>query len=219
MEPADITLTLKPHMTSLSVWGVPSPVVMNQPFTVNVGVKCSARCRMTGRLVEIRNEAGVTVGEGHVGDTPWPGTDSLYWAAVTARAPSREGVLSWTVRFPAAGITPPHEDSWAACTFRVARPPEAVVTIEIVAKDTALPVEDVEVRLGAYEVFTDVCGAACVAVPHGTYSVGIRKDGFKAAPITVDVRNDVTIRVDALTAPTQAEVEDMMKRFEGETWR
>ena len=214
-----ISLTTKPHTTSMSVWGVPSPVVMNSSFMVNVGVKCSVLCQLTGRIVEIRNEAGAKVGEGYLAETPWPGTDSLYWTAVQVTAPSEEGVLSWTVGFPAIGMGPPHEETSATFSFRTARPPQAAVTIEIIAKSTGLPIEDVEVRLGAYEAFTDERGAATVAVPHGTYALDIRKDGYKAPPITVEVSKDVTVQVGAVTAPTKAEIEEMMKRFEGETWR
>jgi hypothetical protein len=216
---APISFATKPHATSMSVWGVPSPVVVNTSFAVHAGVKCAVPCSLAGRVVEIWNGADVKVGEGRLAESPWPGTDALYWAAVEAVAPADEGVFAWTVRFPPGDFSPPHDESSVPFSFRTARPPEAAVTIEIVAKDTALPLEDVEVRLGAYEAFTDERGVARVAVAHGTYGLDIRKDGYKADPITVDVRGDITVRVDAASAPTKAELEDMMKRFEGETWR
>jgi len=35
----------EPHTTSVAVWDVPSPVVMNCRLKVKVGVTCSATCR------------------------------------------------------------------------------------------------------------------------------------------------------------------------------
>ena len=70
-----IAFKTRPHTTSMAVWGAPSPVVMNSPFKVKVGVKCSSLCQLTGRIVEIRNESGTKIGEGTLSETPWPEVD------------------------------------------------------------------------------------------------------------------------------------------------
>ena len=88
-----------PHPTSIAVWGVPSPVVVNRPFAATVGVKCSAGCPLVGRRIVVRDEAGADVGHGRVGETPEPGTSALYAMQVTLQAPAREGVHSWTAAF------------------------------------------------------------------------------------------------------------------------
>ena len=43
-----VSFTTRPHTTSMAVWDVPSPVVMNRSFKVKVGVKCSATCQPGG---------------------------------------------------------------------------------------------------------------------------------------------------------------------------
>jgi hypothetical protein len=40
--------------------------------------------------------------------------------------------------------------------------------------------------------------------------VSIRKDGFTAQPLTLDVNDDLTVEVQASTAPTHAELEERM---------
>ena len=90
-----------PHPTSLAVWAVPSPVVVNSRFTVTVGVKCAAGCPLAGQRVAVRDEAGAGVGEGRLGETPAPGTRALYAAEVTLHAPAGEGVHSWSAAFAA----------------------------------------------------------------------------------------------------------------------
>ena len=96
---------------------------MNSSFKVKVGIKCSAMCQLTGHIVEIRNEAGTTIGEGTLGETPWPGTGSLYWAKVVFAAPAAEEVPSWTVTLTAPELALSHEATSATFTFRAAKPP------------------------------------------------------------------------------------------------
>src|SRR5262249_13141587 len=71
-----------PHRTSLAVWAVPSPVRMAGRFAITVGAKSSGACALGGAKVEIRDDAGITVGESVLGDIPWPGTDALYWTEI-----------------------------------------------------------------------------------------------------------------------------------------
>ena len=92
-----------PHPTSVAVWGVPSPVVVNRRFAATVGVKCTAGCPLAGRRIIVRDEAGADVGHGRVGETPEPGTSALYATKVTLQAPAREGVHTWTAAFEDAG--------------------------------------------------------------------------------------------------------------------
>src|SRR5262249_60270174 len=43
-----ITVTTMAHDTSIAVWGVPSPIVMEHPFRIHVGATCSAGCNLNG---------------------------------------------------------------------------------------------------------------------------------------------------------------------------
>ena len=97
----------QPHPTSVAVWGAPSPVVAASRFTVTVGVKCSAACRLAGRPVVIRDGTGRDLGRGILGAEPAAGTSALYAASVTLTAPREPGVHAWTAAFPAAAGPPP----------------------------------------------------------------------------------------------------------------
>src|SRR5438128_5829232 len=53
-----ITVRTLAHDTSLAVWGVPSPIVIDHPFRIQVGATCSAGCDLKGREIEICDETG-----------------------------------------------------------------------------------------------------------------------------------------------------------------
>jgi hypothetical protein len=207
-----------PHATSIAVWDVPSPVAMLRAFTVKIGVRCSAMCRLTGQCVDIRDAAGVTISEGRLGETPWTGTSALYWANVELTAPAAEGMAFWSAAFAAANLELPHGDTSASFSFRTDRIPEHRVTIHVVARETTAPVSDVEVRLGLYRVSTDEQGLAYVDVPAGTYDVTIRKDGYRIEPMCVDVYGDCAARIEALAAPTAAELEAGTAPYDHVPW-
>ena len=152
--------TTTPHPTSIAVWDVPSPVVVNSSFTVNVGMTCSLACQLTGQLIEVRDESGVQAGEGRLGDTPWPGTSALYGAEVHLAAPAGEGMYTWAVTFAGTESEMPHEDASATFSFRTARPPDHRVTVTVRERDTEAPLENVgSIRvsqryLGAFQGFS-----------------------------------------------------------------
>ena len=190
-----------PHTTSVAVWDVPSPAVMRRPFTVQVGVKCSALCQLTGQLVQVRDEAGAEVGEGILGGTPWCGTEALYEADVALTAPDREGMSSWSVRFKASEPRLPHRESSATLTFRTTKPAEHSVTVKVVQQETNHPLKSADVRLGIYRARTDERGLASLEVPKGTYEVDAWKTRFETVPQTVEVTGDVTVQVMARPVP------------------
>jgi hypothetical protein len=75
--------------------------------------------------------------------------------------------------------------------------------------------ENVEVRVGQYEVFTDAEGLGNICVPQGSYDLTIRQDGYKASTISLTVEAAITVTVEALRALTREEIDDRMRRFEG----
>jgi hypothetical protein len=190
-----------PHITSLAIWGIPAPAVLNAPFTLKVGVHCSARCRLAGQLVEVRDAHGGTVGRGRLCDAPLPDTETLYWADVKLQAPTVEGVSSWSVVFAASGMAAPHEHALASFTLRTAGPPEHRVAVSVFVRGAATPVEGVEVQLGPYRATTEVNGAANLHVPKGTYELSTRKYGYAIEPLTVAVDCDLTVRLESVVVP------------------
>ena len=196
-----ISSTTTPHPTSIAVWEVPSPVVVNSSFKVRVGMKCSVACQLTGQLIVVRDEAGIKVGEGRLGDTPWPGTSALYGAEVNLAAPAGEGMYSWSVTVAGAESEMPHGDASATFSLRTARPPEHRVMVTVFERDTQAPLENVQVRLGVYRASTDERGQASLEVPEGRYDLNLWKVGYETHSKTVEVTESVTIQVEAVFAP------------------
>ena len=92
-----ITVRTMAHDTSLAVWGVPSPIVIDHPFRIHVGATCSSGCDLTGREIQICDETGASIARGKLGETPWDGTRALYWTEVDLVAPAREGATSRSI--------------------------------------------------------------------------------------------------------------------------
>lgn len=193
--------TTDPHPTSIAVWDVPSPVVVNSAFTVTVGTKCSLACQLAGQPVVVRDEAGSTVGEGSLGDAPWPGTSALYGVALRLTAPAGEGMCAWSITFAGMESETPHEDASATFRFRTARPPEHRVTVTVIDRNTGAPVENVQVRLDVYRASTNEGGRAHLEVPSGRYVLNLWKAGYDTQSKTVEVTESVTIQVKAVCAP------------------
>ena len=213
-----ISLRTIPHKTSLTVWDVPAPVVTNGSFRAKVAVKCSARCQLAGQLVEIRDETETKVGKCKLGETPWQGTDALYWGDAEILAPATPGVFFWTGKFTGADLELAHEEASTNFSFRADKPPEHRVTIKVIAEDTRAPVGNAEVRLGFYFALTDESGLATFDLPKGAHELRIRTDGYKGPPMTVEVAEDVTIQVEALKTLTEAEIEERARRIEAASW-
>ncbi len=207
-----------PHTTSMAVWNVPSVVVANSAVKVNVGMRCSAACCLAGRVVEVVDHRGTTIGEGTLGDSLWPGTDALYWTEIELKAPSVEEIAAYRALGGNPESEPLHERAAASFSFRTTRPPEHEVTVHVVDKNTGTGVSAVEVRLGPYIRPTDELGYVRVDVPGGTYDLTIRKDGFGAFPMVVEVQASLSVCVDAIAVPTMEELAPTLSSFQGFPW-
>jgi len=81
------------------------------------------------------------------------------------------------------------------------RAPEHTLTVKVVEKETAKPVEDVQVLAGPYRVPTNATGVACLRVPKGTYELAIWKVGYEADPRTLTVDADLAVEIAATVVP------------------
>lgn len=196
-----VSSTSVPHSTSIAVWDVPSPVIVDRPFTVKVGLKCVGACRLAGQPIVVRDEGGHAVGEGRAGEGPWGGTRALFGAEVTLPAPAAEGMHSWTVTFDGTTSDPPHAGASAAFSLRTAGPPEHQITIVVINQATAAPLADVQVRLGVYRAATDTRGRANLEVSTGSYGLSLWKVGYVAQSQTVEVTASATLQVEVACAP------------------
>ena len=198
----EASVTAKPQTTSLAVWDIPSPVVTGAAFKIKVGAKSSADCELKGRGVEILRN-GEVAARGALGDTPWPGTAALYWADLVLTAPPEAGMASWTARFEAGGLELPHDDASSSFSAAIVPPPDHTLTVKVVEKDSATPVEEALVRLGAYRAETGRSGLAEVRLPKGRYELSVWKAGYDIAPTTLDLDRDASIEVVALLLPEE----------------
>jgi hypothetical protein len=92
----------------------------------------------------------MVVGESILGQTPWSGSDALYWTEVVLAGPSRAGPQRWSALFAATDLELPHLGSSAEFSFTAVKPPEHRVAVTVIEGDAATPVEKTEVALGPY---------------------------------------------------------------------
>jgi len=198
-----ITVKTRAHDTSLAVWGVPSPIVIDHPFRIHVGATCSAGCDLEGREIQICDETGANMARAKLGETPWDGTRALYWTEVDLFAPAREGATSRSIRFAPTELRLPHDGASARFGFETVRAPQYSVTVKVVQKDAGTPIEDAQVRLGVYFASSDQTGLAKMAIPHGTYDLDVLKTGYEALSRVLDVNGDVTVEVEVAGVPPE----------------
>lgn len=211
-----VVFATMPHSCSLAVWEVPPEVPTGQTFEVKAGVRCAAECCLADRPIEVRDEAGVTVGRGALGAEPWAGTQALFWTSMTLTAPLDSGVVALTAAFPASAAGLAHEAAEAAFGVRVdhIRPNQVLVTV--VARATQTPLAGIEVRCGRYTASTDETGVAELSLPAGTFEVSIRKDGLAVDPVSVAVPGQRSVLLEANAVPTRAERN--LSAFENYPW-
>jgi hypothetical protein len=198
-----ITVRIIPHDTSLAVWEVPSPIVLDHPFRIHVGATCSAGCDLRDKEIQICDETGATLARAKLGESPWDGTRALYWTEVDLVAPSTEGATSWSIGFAPAELQLPHGCASARFGFETVRPPQYWVTVKVVRKDAGTPVEDAQVRLGVYLAYSDPSGLARIAMPEGTYSLDVLKTGYEAPSRFLEVNDDVAVKVEVGVIPPE----------------
>ncbi len=203
---ASVSFDFKPHGISMAVWDVPSPLVVGTPFTIKVGAKCSADCRLTDKKIEIYDHMGARVTTGTLGDVPWSGTSSLYWTEAKLVAPGTLGYYQWTVQFPQPEQEPRHQAATYTLGFATARPPEHMVTVEVIDDETKTPIADAHVVLHPYWGDTDAHGVTKIGVPKGHHDLYISASGKKAYRSAVEVSGDTTVKAELLNLPPDLEM-------------
>ena len=198
-----VPVRIRPHETSLAVWAIPSPVVTSRPFAIKVGAKSAAGCDLAGMHIAVRDAAGTVLASGVLDDTPWPGTSSLYWTELTLIAPAESGMFSWSVEFAAADLALPHRGSTSRFSIAIVDPPEHRLTIRVVEQDTASPVENAQVRLGAYRAATGGSGFAELLVPKGAYDLNVWKSGYEAPTASIVINADLAVEIAIAPIPEE----------------
>jgi hypothetical protein len=198
---APVSFTVKPHPTSVAVWGVPSAIAAGDSFMIKVGIKCSSACQLTGKEFEIYDHTGARVATGTLGNDPWPGTSALYFAEVELEAPDAVGDYRWEARFPESDSEIPHEEDAHILGVKITSPPECLVTVEAIDKDKQTPIKGMHVLLHPYRAFTDEHGVAKVRVAKGEYKLFVSGFNYIAFRTIVEVTGDVTTKAELSWEP------------------
>ena len=195
------SFSVKAHGTTLLVWDLPSLIAYNAVFKLKVGVRCSAGCKLNGQEVDLYDQEGTKVATCSLKDLPWPDTGAVYWAEVVAKAPGTEGFYTWTVKFSPSHPEFPHEGTSCTFSFRTAKPPEHVVTVKVIDKESKTPIENAHVVLHPYRACTDKHGVARLSVPKGKYELDVLMQDYKAFRSTADIAGDAKIEAELLFWP------------------
>jgi hypothetical protein len=201
-----VPVRIRPQETSLAVWSIPSPVVTGRPFAIKVGAKSSAGCDLAGMPIAVCDAAGTALARGVLGNTPWPGTSALYWTELTLTAPAETGMFAWSVTFAAPDLALAHDGSSSRFSIAIVDPPEHRLVVKVVEQGTATPVENVQVRLGAYRAATGGSGIAEVVLPKDSYDLNVWKSGYEAPTIAITI--DADLAVDIAITPVPEENSD-----------
>jgi hypothetical protein len=118
-------------------------------------------------------------------------------------APEQEGLSEWSVRFAADELAVPHDGASAEFSVAVVRPPEHRLAVKVIEKESRAPIEDVQLRLGAYRGATGQSGLVEIMMPKGAYELHIWKAGYEAPSQTVDIRQDTSLEVEASIIPEE----------------
>ena len=204
-EPCSLSLTVNaiPHGTSLAVWDIPSPIVKGERFAIKVGAKSAANADLKGLEIAIVNNSDTVVARGRLRDTPWPGTTALYWDEVELPAPVEEGLSRWSVRFAPASLALPHDGTSAEFTAAIVPSPQHRLTVKVIEENSKAPIEDVQIRLGAFRGATGPSGLAEVMMPKGHYDLHIWKAGYEAPARPVDIDADLAVEIEAKALPEE----------------
>ncbi len=201
-----------PHATSIAVWDIGSPVILDTDFRIKIGAKCARGCRLAGQQVVVNNLEGTTVATGVLSAAPYSQAIDLYWTEVKLRAPASKGIHKMQVVLPKPALEPAHEAAVFTFSLSVAEKAEHAVTVEIVNRDTKAPVANARVTLRPYGGHADSSGLFRLAAAAGDYVLHVTKGEYDNLRMNVTVTGDTTIRAELTPARF---VED----YRGNLWK
>jgi len=204
---APFSFVVKPHAVSMTVWGIPSPVVAGQRFSMKIGARCTAECTLAGQPVEVYDQAGESIATGTLGDIPWPDTRALYWADGELVAPPAGSLLRCTARFARPNLEFEHSEAERAFGFRIGNPPEHVLTVEVLDQDTGVPLGNSQVVAHPYRGITGGDGVTKLNVPAGKYQIYVSRNGYKIVRTEVEVAGATDVQVTLAALPHDANQE------------
>lgn len=179
-------------IASIAVWDVPLPAVAGASFAIKVGVKSQLGTALAGARVAVCDSTGKVVATAALGDKPWPGTEALYWTELNVPASVANEAEEYAVT-----------SNGAISRFTVAAmpKPEHRLTVKTADQDSAVPLADVEVRIGAFHARTDASGRAVLAVCKGSFQLQVWRNGYIAPPTPIEIEGDRHVEIAMLHVP------------------
>lgn len=198
---AQFSFNVKPHLISLSVWGIPLPVSKGEKFKVEIGAKCSAGCSLASLPFVIEDGNNKQVAAGKLGEEVLPQTNGIYWTEQELNAPADEALHKWVAKCITTELEWSHQTNLISFSFRTAMPPEHTVTIEVTNKNDKTPINNAYVMLGLHKASTDRHGIARVEVPGGKLELCVTKIDYLSFQTTVEITGDATVKVELVFFP------------------
>ena len=174
------SFTVRAHTTTTAVWGAPSAITTGATFGVNVGVKCTTECDLTGMKFGIYDHKQTLLAEEEFNGSIWAGTNALHFGTVSLRAPETDGYYRWEANVADSNLDIPHEGSSCSFGVQVVRSPDCLVRVSAIDKDEGTPIMGARVILHPFRAVTDEKGLAELWVPKGEYTFHV--SGLKYAP-------------------------------------
>jgi hypothetical protein len=197
---ATFAFSTQAHAASVNVWGVPSAIPVGESFSVKVGIKCSAGCKLD-RQVFVFDHVGAQVAAGTLRDDPWPDTSALYFIELQAKAPREQGDYRWRVETPGSESGAPHAAGSATLAVKVVAAAAHEITVEAFDVESRAPIKGAHVLLHPYRALTDDNGMAKVRVAKGTYKLFVSGFNYIAYENVIDVASNLTIRAELAAEP------------------
>lgn len=198
---APVSFTVTPHATHVVAWDVPPAIVVGERFRMKVGIRCSSECQLADRRFEILDHDGAVVATGSVSGEIWPGTTALYVAEAELEAPAEEGLYTWSVKVPASDLGVPHGEGAVSVGVRAVSHPECLVTVEVVDKDSRVPLPGAHVVMHPFRAVTDDRGFAVLRVATGAYTLFVSQTRYLTFGLPVEVTADMTASAELCLEP------------------
>jgi hypothetical protein len=184
------------HDTSLGAWDTPSPAILKGVFW---SLSQMFHGLQPGGNIEIQDHQGRSWRQGL--ESPWPGSQGLYWKEVSFQAPRQEGYYSWKAQFREPRQAIPHQGAVLSFGFQTTRSPEYRLSIEVADSETQIPIGDAFVAANTFRTYTDAHGRAILKITGGAYEIYVWRHGYVAWETTLEVSADTEIQAKLSVAP------------------
>jgi hypothetical protein len=198
---SSLSFDFRPHALSLAVWDLPSPVISGETIFVKVGAKCGNDCPLEGYPLRLCDEKGVSLASVTLGSEPWEGSQALYWAPASFKAPKETGTYTYHVHTDASKD---HGAARGEFSFYVAQKPGCTVSIVVKDKESEAFLPLATVALHPYSACTDEAGYASVPAVVGQAKLTVKAADYESRQLDLVVTGDTSLVV-MLTAKPKYE--------------